>query len=212
LDADHPTNRVPIPRLFTTNLFPPHPRRHRDRRLTPNLATVPLREAQTIETTHFPDRHFWQRGYDKACLCRLLDATSHTCSQDLGGRQAAREGCIDAGARPAPAEARSYPYSTTGKGAATTPIRLNRTAPCGVQLVRAACFWVSAVTRHTVLPTSSATISAPVLSSATATGRPRAWPSLSRNPVTMSSAMPFGLALTQQSCHQPPLCLAAPPS
>jgi len=27
-----------------------------------------LREAQTIEITRFPDRHFWQRGYDKASM------------------------------------------------------------------------------------------------------------------------------------------------
>jgi hypothetical protein len=26
------------------------------------------REAQLIEITHFRDRHFWHRGYDKACL------------------------------------------------------------------------------------------------------------------------------------------------
>ena len=39
-----------------------------------------------------------------------------------------------------------------------------------------ACDWVAAVTRHTVLPTSSAISSAPVLSSVTPTGRPCAWP------------------------------------
>lgn len=44
----------------------------------------------------------------------------------------------------------------------------------------------SPVTRHTVLPTSSATSSAPDLSSARPTGRPRACWSLLRNPVTTS--------------------------
>src|SRR3569833_1013846 len=50
-----------------------------------------------------------------------------------------------------------------------------------------------AVTRHTVFPTSSAISSAPVLSTASPTGRPRAWLSLLRKPVTTSCAMPSGL-------------------
>jgi len=33
---------------------------------TPNLAAVPLRETQIIETTRLPDRHFWHAGYNKA--------------------------------------------------------------------------------------------------------------------------------------------------
>ncbi len=48
------------------------------------------------------------------------------------------------------------------------------------------------VTRQTVFPTSSAISSAPVLSIANPTGRPRACPSASRKPVTTSSALPFG--------------------
>src|ERR1700760_5041389 len=48
------------------------------------------------------------------------------------------------------------------------------------------------VTRQTVFPTSSAIRSAPVLSIATATGRPCASPLAFRNPVTTSSALPFG--------------------
>ena len=48
------------------------------------------------------------------------------------------------------------------------------------------------VTRQTVFPTSSAISKAPVLSTATPTGRPRASPFAFRNPVTTSSALPFG--------------------
>jgi hypothetical protein len=50
----------------------------------------------------------------------------------------------------------------------------------------------AAVTRQTVLPTSSAINKAPVLSTATPTGRPRASPFAFRNPVTTSSALPLG--------------------
>src|SRR6187455_1047128 len=48
------------------------------------------------------------------------------------------------------------------------------------------------VTRHTVLPTSSATSRAPFESTATPTGRPRALPSSSTNPVSTSSGSPLG--------------------
>ena len=48
------------------------------------------------------------------------------------------------------------------------------------------------VTRQTVFPTSSAIRSAPVLSTASPTGRPRALPSASRKSVTTSSALPLG--------------------
>jgi Molybdopterin-binding domain of aldehyde dehydrogenase len=51
------------------------------------------------------------------------------------------------------------------------------------------------VTRQTVSPTSSAIRRAPVLSTATPTGRPRASPFALRNPVTTSSALPFGRPL-----------------
>ncbi len=34
----------------------------------PNLAAVPQRKAQCIESTRFPDRHFWHGGYDKAWI------------------------------------------------------------------------------------------------------------------------------------------------
>ena len=56
----------------------------------------------------------------------------------------------------------------------------------------AAPHWPADVTRQTVFPTSSAIKRAPVLSTATPTGRPRASPSALRNPVTTSSALPFG--------------------
>ncbi len=48
------------------------------------------------------------------------------------------------------------------------------------------------VTRQTTLPTSSATKIAPERSTATPTGRPRALPSSSRNPVSRSSGAPAG--------------------
>jgi hypothetical protein len=51
------------------------------------------------------------------------------------------------------------------------------------------------VTRQTVLPTSSAINSAPDLSMATPTGRPRASLLLFRKPVTTSCAMPLGWPL-----------------
>lgn len=50
----------------------------------------------------------------------------------------------------------------------------------------------AAVTRQTVFPTSSAIRSPPDLSIASPTGRPRAWFSLLRKPVTTSCAMPSG--------------------
>jgi len=50
----------------------------------------------------------------------------------------------------------------------------------------------AALTRHTLLPTSSATSSAPLLSSASPTARPLAWPPL-RKPVTTSIGFPAGL-------------------
>jgi len=42
--------------------------RHRPQRnhLARESAPVTLREAQAIEAKRFPDRHFWQGGYDKA--------------------------------------------------------------------------------------------------------------------------------------------------
>src|SRR6266487_4308371 len=52
--------------------------------------------------------------------------------------------------------------------------------------------WSADVTRQTVFPTSSAIRRAPVLSTASPTGRPRASPFALRNPVTTSSALPFG--------------------
>ncbi len=54
-----------------------------DRSLTPNLATVPLREVQAIETTRFPDRHFCQRGYDKAKTRTMAEAESDQCTGRL---------------------------------------------------------------------------------------------------------------------------------
>src|ERR1700724_2489265 len=53
---------------------------------------------------------------------------------------------------------------------------------------RGAPHWPADVTRQTVFPTSSAIRRAPVLSTATPTGRPRASPLELRNPVTKSSA------------------------
>src|SRR6185312_17542445 len=47
-------------------------------------------------------------------------------------------------------------------------------------------------TRQIVLPTSSATSNAPSLAIVTPTGRPRAWPFASRNPVNMSIGLPTG--------------------
>jgi hypothetical protein len=49
--------------------------------------------------------------------------------------------------------------------------------------------------RHTVLPTSSATNSAPCLSIRTPTGRPRAWPLSLRKAVNTSSGLPEGFPL-----------------
>ena len=49
-------------------------------------------------------------------------------------------------------------------------------------------------TRHTSFPTSSATRSAPVLSMATPTGRPRATPSSVRKPVRKSAGGPEGFS------------------
>lgn len=54
---------------------------------------------------------------------------------------------------------------------------------------------LAAATRHTALPTSSATSSPPFASSATPTGRPRASPSPLTKPVSTSSGMPCGLPL-----------------
>ena len=51
------------------------------------------------------------------------------------------------------------------------------------------------VTRHTLLPTSSATSNAPVRSITTPTGRPRASSSLSRKPVSTSTGLPAGRPL-----------------
>ena len=48
------------------------------------------------------------------------------------------------------------------------------------------------LTRQTTLPRSSAISSAPVRSTATPTGRPRARPCVSRKPVTTSRALPLG--------------------
>ena len=53
-------------------------------------------------------------------------------------------------------------------------------------------YWPAEVTRQTVFPTSSAIRSAPVLSTASPTGRPLAFPSASRKSVTTSSAFPLG--------------------
>ena len=55
----------------------------------------------------------------------------------------------------------------------------------------------AALTRHTAPPTSSAIRIAPLLSSASPTGRPRALSSGVRKPVTTSCAMPLGLPLTK---------------
>lgn len=54
---------------------------------------------------------------------------------------------------------------------------------------------LAAATRHTALPTSSATSSPPLASSATPTGRPQASPSSLTKPVSTSSGMPCGLPL-----------------
>src|ERR1700704_3838963 len=58
-----------------------------------------------------------------------------------------------------------------------------------------AAFAEAGVTRHTVLPTSSATSSAPALLTATPTGRPSALPSWSTKPVRTSIGAPDGRPL-----------------
>src|SRR3954451_15357947 len=57
------------------------------------------------------------------------------------------------------------------------------------------------VTRHTVFPTSSATKSAPVLSTLTPTGRPNALPSGLRNPVSTSFGSPAGMPFARHEDH-----------
>lgn len=57
----------------------------------------------------------------------------------------------------------------------------------------------SAATRHTALPTSSATSSPPRWSSATPTGRPSALPSSLRKPVSTSRGRPCGLPSTKDT-------------
>ena len=68
-----------------------------------------------------------------------------------------------------------------------TRIRTQSWGLTGIAVYRSA-----AVTRQTVLPTSSAISRAPVLSTATPTGRPRASLITFKNPVTTSSGLPFG--------------------
>ena len=65
--------------------------------------------------------------------------------------------------------------------------RMNETGSTGARSICPA-----EVTRQTVFPTSSAIRSAPVLSMARPTGRPRAFPLASRKSVTTSSALPLG--------------------
>jgi hypothetical protein len=59
----------------------------------------------------------------------------------------------------------------------------------------------SEVTRQTVLPTSSAINNAPVLSTATPTGRPRASPFAFRNPLTTSSRLAVRMAAAEGHEH-----------
>src|ERR1700733_13432642 len=62
---------------------------------------------------------------------------------------------------------------------------------------RVRCYFIAdfadGVTRHTALPTSSATSSAPCLSIRTPTGRPCASPLSFRNPVRTSCGLPDGM-------------------
>jgi glutathione synthase/RimK-type ligase-like ATP-grasp enzyme len=72
---------------------------------------------------------------------------------------------------------------------------LGTSAPAADRLAAAIASRVAqraALTRQTVLPTSSAMSSAPRESMATPTGRPRASPSSSRNPVSTSTGAPAG--------------------
>ena len=70
-------------------------------------------------------------------------------------------------------------------------------AVCGDVHRRPAVGATFPVTRQIVLPTSSATRSAPARSTATPTGRPRASP-LSIKPVSTSSGMPLGAPVLER--------------
>ena len=66
-------NLQPFDKARSKFLFQNRPvadQHHRNEKLVIQLFqyVVRLREAQTIEVTRFPDRHFWQQGYDKAML------------------------------------------------------------------------------------------------------------------------------------------------
>jgi hypothetical protein len=86
------------------------------------------------------------------------------------------------------------PAQSAAKRAATLPTIAGAR---GVMLktsrdLRGAFYWPAGVTRQTVFPTSSAISRAPDLSMASPTGRPRAFSSEFRKPVTTSSALPVG--------------------
>src|SRR5467141_893998 len=88
------------------------------------------------------------------------------------------------------ARCRSVPYDKEGSRLANAQKRNEQIARDYAYL---AADFAAGVTRHTVLPTSSATSSAPCLSILTPTGRPRASPLPLRNPVSTSCGLPEGL-------------------
>jgi len=79
-------NLYPFDKAQSGFLFQNRPvadQHHRNEKLVIQLYqyVAILREAQAIEATRFPDRHFWQGGYDKAKLDgeHALGSKAHRC-------------------------------------------------------------------------------------------------------------------------------------